>query len=119
MSNKPKSDQGWLDVVARKIDSLSGPWFAVMAPLLVCLLIVAQRLESADMLKLIFSVGSLQGLAWAGWSVFLVAIPVWHHALNRARSLGEEERDQLREENARLKELLKKQKKGDLTLESE
>jgi len=76
-------------------------------------------LDSKDTLELVSKIGTVHGFAWIGWLLAFIEIPIAKWAINRARNGQSERIKQLQDDNEKSKELLKKLKQSELTLESQ
>lgn len=100
--------------VLKTTDSGLAPWVLVALFFLGLLWILTRNLDSQDNLKFLSSLLSLNGFAWAGWVVAFIQIPVFKWALNRARGMRINQLNDLRDQNEKYAEMLKKMKQTDL-----
>ena len=111
----------WKDVIAilglRLADSGLLPWMVVAGFLLCLFWLPVRNLDSKDSLALMTHIGSLRGLAWAGWVVALIEIPIAKWALNRARNLNSSRIKQLEEDVVKTREKLREHRQSELKLE--
>lgn len=113
----------WRDIAAvfvlRVTDSGLTPWALVALFLLGNTWLLVRNLNSQDTLALIQKIGTVHGLAWIGWLLAFIEIPIARWAINRARSGQSAKIKQLQDDNDKATELLKKLKQSELTLESQ
>jgi hypothetical protein len=113
----------WRDIAAvfvlRITDSGLTAWVVVALFLLGILYVGTRNLDSKDTLDLISNIGTVHGLAWIGWLLAFIEIPIAKWAINRARNGQNDRIRQLQDDNEKSKELLKKIKQSELTLESQ
>jgi hypothetical protein len=103
--------------ILRITDSGLAPWVLIALFLLGIGWLATRNLDSADNLKFLSSFFSLKGIAWSGWVVAFIQIPVFKWSLNKARNLRINQLNDLRDENEKARELLKKHKQTELELE--
>lgn len=123
--NNPKSENpqpDWKDAIGiftlKLMDSGLAPWTLVALFLFGLAWLVTRNLDSKDSLALIAKLGSAHGFAWSGWLFAFVEIPIARWAIKRARTMRSSELKRLQEEADKARKLLKKQKTGELELES-
>ncbi|MGB7746371.1 MAG: hypothetical protein WBN75_03710 [Verrucomicrobiia bacterium] len=121
--NKDTDRPEWRDIAAvfvlRVTDSGLTPWALVACFLLANAWLITRNLDSKDTVAVISKIGTAHGLAWIGWLVAFIEIPIAKWAINRARSGQRERMRQLQDDNEKARELLKKLKQSELTLESQ
>jgi hypothetical protein len=119
-SENPQPD--WKDAIGivtlKLMDSGLAPWALVALFLFGLTWLVTKNLDSKDSLALIGKFGTAHGLAWLGWLVAFVEIPIARWAIKRARTMRNSEFKRLQEEADKARKLLKKHKTGELELES-
>ncbi|HUA68901.1 MAG TPA: hypothetical protein VMA13_10180 [Candidatus Saccharimonadales bacterium] len=103
--------------ILRVTDSGLAPWVLVALFILGLVWIATRNLDSKDTASLIASFMGIRGIAWSGWVVAFIQIPVFKWSLNKARRLRINQLNDLQEENEKARELLKKQKQSELELE--
>jgi hypothetical protein len=103
--------------ILRVTDSGLAPWVLVALFILGLVWIATRNLDSKDTASLITSFMGIRGIAWSGWIVAFIQIPVFRWSLNKARRLRMNQLNDLQEENEKARELLKKQKQSELELE--
>lgn len=123
MAKKDTDRPEWRDIAAvfvlRITDSGLTAWVVVALFLLGILYVGTRNLDSKDTLDLISNIGTVHGLAWIGWLLAFIEIPIAKWAINRARNGQNDRIRQLQDDNEKSKELLKKIKQSELTLESQ
>ena len=102
--------------IIRTTDSGLAAWTLVALFILGLSWVVTRNLESKDELALITSFIGLKGVAWLGWLVAFLEIPVFRWSLNKARKLKSNQMDRIQAENEAAREALKK-KQIELELE--
>lgn len=116
-----KDRPGFLEMVGlfilRITDSGLAPWALVALFILGLVWVATRNLDSKDTASLIRSFMGMRGIAWSGWIVAFIQIPVFKWSLNKARRLRMNQLSDLQEENEKARELLKKQKQSELELE--
>ena len=103
--------------VLRTTDSGLAPWVLVALFFLGLVWVATRNLDSKDTFGLITSFLGLRGIAWTGWIVAFVEIPIFKWSLNKARKLRINQLNELQNENEKAREALKKQKQSELELE--
>jgi hypothetical protein len=103
--------------VLRNTDSGLTPWILVAFFLLGLVWITTRNLDSKDTAGLIASFLGLRGIAWTGWMVAFIQIPIFRWSLNKARKGGIDLLNELQDDNEKAREALKKQKQTVLELE--
>jgi hypothetical protein len=102
--------------ILKTTDSGLAPWVLVALFFIGLTWVLTRNLDSQDDLKFLSSFLSLTGFAWAGWLVAFIQIPVFNWALNRARGMRINQLNDLRDQNEKYAEMLKKMKQTDLEL---
>ncbi len=102
--------------ILRITDSGLAPWVLIALFILGLAWVTTRNLESKDNLTLITSFLGLRGIAWTGWIVAFIQIPVFRWSLNKARKLRLNQLSELQNENEKAREMLKKQKQTELEL---
>lgn len=103
--------------VLRTTDSGLAPWVLVALFFLGLAWVTTRNLDSKDTFGLITSFFGLRGIAWIGWIVAFIQIPIFRWSLNKARKLRLNQLIELQNENEKAREALKKQKQSELALE--
>ena len=115
-----KEKAGFWDLISflilKSTDSGLLPWLLVASFFLALTWLLTRNLNSQDNLKFISSFFGLKGFAWAGWLVAFIQIPIFKWALNRARGMRINQLNDLRDQNEKYAEMLKKMKQTDLEL---
>lgn len=120
--HEDKKLSGWQLVALfalRITDSGLAPWALVALFLLGGMYLVTSRLESKDALSLLSKIGTLDGLAWIGWVVAFIEIPICKWAIDRARRLRLNQLQQLEDQSDKAMAELKKLKQAELELNSQ
>jgi|SRR5690242_9501165 len=117
----PEREPSWKDgaivVVLKLIDAGLAPWVAVAIFVLTAMWLCMRNLTSKDTLTLVSSIGTVHGLAWIGWVLAFIQIPIFRWALLRERRIRKNKTERLEREHNDALERLKKYQKDDLTLE--
>jgi hypothetical protein len=120
--NPQEKEPTWKDafviVVLRLIDAGLAPWVAVALFLLAGMWLCMRNLDSKDTLSLISGIGTARGMAWAGWILAFIQIPICKWALNREKNMRRNKLNRLEDEHKKALEMLKKYKTDELKLES-
>jgi hypothetical protein len=112
----------WRDIAAvfvlRVTDSGLTPWALVAIFLVAVIWVMTRNLDSQDTLALISNVGTVHGIAWLGWGIAFIEIPIAKWAINRARRSQNAKIEELEKDSDRAREQLKKLKQSELRLAS-
>lgn len=118
--SKEKPQPDWKDAIGffvlRTMDSGLAPWTLVALFLLGLVWIGTKNLDSKDNLTLITKLGSAHGIAWIGWLVAFLEIPIARWAVKRARNMRNSQLKSLQDEVEKARKLLKKHKLDELEL---
>ena len=122
-NQNPENPQpNWKDAIGifvlRTMDSGLAPWTLVALFLLGLIWVVTRNLDSKDSLALLTNFRNTHGFAWLGWLLAFLEIPIARWAIKRARNMRSGELKRLEEEVDKARKFLKKQKTGELELES-
>ena len=99
-------------------DSGLAPWAVAALFVLGAMWVLTRHLNSTDTLALLSKFGTVYGVAWIGWIVAFIEIPICKWAINRARRLRLNQLRQLQDENDKAREQLKRLKQTELELVS-
>src|SRR5690349_2061441 len=103
----------------RIVDSGLAPWALVALFLLGGLYLLTRNLDSKDTLAFLSKLGTLRGLAWAGWIVAFIEIPICKWAIERTRKLRVNQLNQLQDQNEKTVNELARMKQAQLELKSD
>jgi hypothetical protein len=123
MSEEKKKEEAgpWAQLIGmfvlRLMDSGLAPWVAVALFLLGMAFIIVRNLDSKDSLTFLQGLMNRHGVAWVGWLVAFIEIPIFRASLKRARERGADRRAELERENEKARKMLTELKQGELKLE--
>jgi hypothetical protein len=100
----------------RVVDAALLPWFLAEVFILVLVWLFARNLNSKDTLVFISKLLTLQGFAWCGWILFMLAIPIFRAIYKQGSVSKDEMIRRLESENERARKLLSKKKLNELDL---
>ena len=114
-----KKLSGWQMVglfALRIVDSGLAPWALVALFLLGGLYVLTRNLDSKDSLAFLARFGTLHGLAWAGWIVAFIEIPICKWIINKTRRLRLNQLSQLQDQSEKAVGELTRMKQAQLEL---
>jgi hypothetical protein len=118
----PAKEPTWKDAVVivtlKLIDAGLAPWVAAAMFILGAMWLCMRNLDSKDTLTLMTAFGSIKGLAWVGWPLAFIQIPILRWAMKREKRMSKSKIERLEAEHAKALELLKKYKLGQFSLEN-
>jgi hypothetical protein len=114
---KPKLYDLGMVIALRVVDSGLGPWLMVVAVVLCFVWLMTRNLNSADTLLLLSRIGTLKGLAWCGWGIALIEVPIFVWVVNGIKRGALDRSNRSEAESEKARDRLKTLKQSELPIE--